>query len=70
MGKAMISFGKNAREKARQLKQIEKTAKRLQAKKADMEKILNKESRITEPKPELITTEPVSKGASVSLSYG
>ena len=53
MGNPMISFGKNTREKARRLKQIEKSAKRLQAKKqkADMGKIFNKEPGITEPKP-------------------
>ena len=53
MGKPMINFGKNAKEKARQLKQIEKTAKRLLVKKqkTDMEKILNKEPWITEPTP-------------------
>ena len=53
MGKRMISFGKNTREKARQLKQIEKTAKRLLVKKqkTDMEKILNKDLRTTEPTP-------------------
>jgi hypothetical protein len=33
MGKSMYDFGKNTKEKARQLKQIEKTAKRLAARK-------------------------------------
>jgi len=32
MGKAMYNFGKNAKEKARQLKQMEKASKRLAAK--------------------------------------
>lgn len=49
MGKPMFNFGKNAKEKARQLKQTEKTAKRLTAKKqkADM---ANKESGTAELK--------------------
>jgi len=32
MGKSMYNFGKNAKEKARQLKQMEKASKRLAAK--------------------------------------
>ncbi len=32
MGKSMYNFGKNTKEKARQLKQMEKAAKRLTAK--------------------------------------
>ena len=54
MGKPMFNFGKNAKEKARQLKQIEKTQKRLMAKKqkADMANISDKESEIDESKPE------------------
>jgi len=53
MGKPMFNFGKNAKEKARQLKQTEKSAKRLLAKKqkADMADILNKESTMVETKP-------------------
>ena len=49
MGKPMFNFGKNAKEKARQLKQTEKSAKRLLAKKqkADMAK----EPGLTEQKP-------------------
>lgn len=52
MGKPMFNFGKNAKEKARQLKQTEKSAKRLLAKKqkADMAGILNKESTMVETK--------------------
>ena len=54
MGKSMYNFGKNAKEKARQIKQIEKTAKRLAAKKqkADMANIANKESEVVCPEPE------------------
>jgi len=54
MGKPMYNFGKNAKEKARQLKQTEKTQKRLMAKKqkADMATISNEESEIAETKPE------------------
>jgi len=54
MGKPMFNFGKNAKEKARQLKQTEKTQKRLMAKKqkADMANISNEESEIVESKPE------------------
>ena len=46
MGKPMYNFGKNAKEKARQLKQTEKTAKRWAAKKQkdDMANIANKKS--------------------------
>jgi hypothetical protein len=53
MGKPMFNFGKNAKEKARQLKQTEKTAKRLAAKKqkADMANISTEESEIAESKP-------------------
>ena len=55
MGEPMYNFGKNAKEKARQLKQTEKTQKRLMAKKqrADMATISNEESAIAESKPEL-----------------
>ncbi len=51
MGKPMFNFGKNAKEKARQLKQTEKTQKRLLAKKqkADMANTSIEESAITEP---------------------
>ena len=54
MGEPMYNFGKNAKEKARQLKQTEKTQKRLMAKKqkADMANISNEESAIAESKPE------------------
>ena len=54
MGKPMYNFGKNAKEKARQLKQTEKTQKRLMAKKqkSDMANISNEESGIAESKPE------------------
>ena len=50
MGKPMFNFGKNAKEKARQLKQIEKTQKRLAAKKqkTDMANISDKETEIVE----------------------
>ena len=50
MGKPMYNFGKNAKEKARQLKQIEKTQKRLAAKKqkTDMANISDKETEIVE----------------------
>lgn len=60
MGKPMYNFGKNAKEKARQLKQIEKTQKRLMAKKqkADMANISNDESEIAEPNP----GEDIAKG--------
>jgi hypothetical protein len=53
MGKSMFNFGKNAKEKARQLKQTMKTEKRLAAKKwkADMANIPNKEAEIAEPVP-------------------
>jgi hypothetical protein len=61
MGKPMFNFGKNAKEKARQLKQTEKTQKRLAAKKqkADMANISNKESAIAEPNQEQDTTNGV-----------
>jgi hypothetical protein len=54
MGKPMFNFGKNAKEKARQLKQTEKSAKRLLAKKqkAEMASTLTIESEIAEPKRE------------------
>jgi len=54
MGKPMYNFGKNAKEKARQLKQTEKTQKRLMAKKqkADIATISNEEPEIAESKPE------------------
>ena len=47
----MYNFGKNAKEKARQLKQTEKTQKRLAAKKqkADLANISEKVSEIAEP---------------------
>jgi hypothetical protein len=53
MGKPMFNFGKNAKEKARQLKQTEKTAKRLAARKqkADMANISNEETEIVESNP-------------------
>lgn len=53
MGKSMFNFGKNAKEKARQLKQTMKTEKRLAAKKqkADRANILDTASEITEPQP-------------------
>jgi hypothetical protein len=55
MGKPMYNFGKNAKEKARQLKQTEKTAKRLAARKqkADMANISVKESEIVEPEQDI-----------------
>jgi hypothetical protein len=55
MGKSMFNFGKNAKEKARQLKQTIKTEKRLLAKKqkADMANIPDIESEITEPQPDI-----------------
>jgi hypothetical protein len=54
MGKPMYNFGKNAKEKARQLKQTEKTAKRLAARKqkADRANIAFKESDVIELKSE------------------
>jgi len=54
MGKSMYNFGKNAKEKARQLKQTEKTAKRLAAKKqkTDMVNTANQEPEAASPKPE------------------
>ena len=57
----MFNFGKNAKEKARQLKQTEKTQKRLAAKKqkADMANNLNKESEIVEPNQEQDTANGV-----------
>jgi hypothetical protein len=62
MGKPMFNFGKNAKEKARQLKQTEKTQKRLMAKKqkADMANISNEESEIVESKPEQDITKDVT----------
>jgi len=50
MGKPMFNFGKNAKEKARQLKQTEKTQKRLMARKqkADMANVAVKEAETTE----------------------
>jgi hypothetical protein len=53
MGKPMYNFGKNAKEKARQLKQTEKTAKRLAARKqkSDMANIAVKEAETIEPQP-------------------
>ena len=61
MGKPMYNFGKNAKEKARQLKQTEKTQKRLAARKqkADMANISDKESEMAEPKPE----QDIAKGS-------
>jgi hypothetical protein len=55
MGKPMYNFGKNAKEKARQLKQTEKTAKRLAARKqkADMANVSGKESEIAEPEQDI-----------------
>ena len=54
MGKSMFNFGKNTKEKARQLKQTMKTEKRLAARKqkADMANIPVTESEIVEAKPE------------------
>jgi hypothetical protein len=54
MGKPMYNFGKNAKEKARQLKQTEKTQKRLMARKqkADMANISTEESETTKSQPE------------------
>ena len=54
MGKPMFNYGKNAREKARQLKQTEKTAKRLMAKKqkSDVANITKEEPEMVEPKQE------------------
>jgi hypothetical protein len=62
MGKPMFNFGKNAKEKARQLKQTEKTQKRLMAKKqkADMANIADKESEIAESNPEQDITKDVT----------
>jgi hypothetical protein len=53
MGKSMFNFGKNAKEKARQLKQTMKAEKRLMARKqkADRANIPEKESEIAEPQP-------------------
>jgi hypothetical protein len=53
MGKSMFNFGKNAKEKARQLKQTMKAEKRLLARKqkADRANISDMESEITEPQP-------------------
>jgi hypothetical protein len=58
----MFNFGKNAKAKARQLKQTEKTQKRLMAKKqkADMANISNEESEIVESKPEQDITKDVT----------
>lgn len=55
MGKPQYNFGKNAKEKARQLKQTEKTAKRLAARKqkADMANIANKESEMAGQEPDI-----------------
>ena len=55
MGKPMYNFGKNAKEKARQLKQTEKTAKRWAAKKQkdDMASIANKKSEIAGPEQDI-----------------
>jgi len=55
MGKPMYNFGKNAKEKARQLKQTEKTQKRLAAKKqkADLTNILGKESGLAETEQDI-----------------
>lgn len=54
MGKPMFNFGKNAKEKARQLKQTAKMEKRLAVRKqkADLANIAVKESEIAETKPE------------------
>ena len=55
MGKPMYNFGKNSKEKARQLKQTEKTAMRWAAKKqkADMANIANKKSEIAGPEQDI-----------------
>lgn len=51
----MYNFGKNAKEKARQLKQTEKTQKRLAAKKqkADLTNISDRESGLAEPEQDI-----------------
>ena len=52
MGKSMYNFGKQGKEKARQLKQMDKAAKRIMAKqqKANLKTgIPNADSKITEP---------------------
>ena len=51
----MYNFGKNAKEKARQLKQTEKTAKRLAAKKqkADVANIADTESEVAGPEQDI-----------------
>ena len=55
MAKSMYNFGKQAKEKARQQKQMDKASKRIMAKqqKANIKKHTpNAESDITEPAPE------------------
>jgi hypothetical protein len=61
MGKSMFNFGKNSKEKARQLKQTMKTEKRLLAKKhkADLANSSVKESEIAEQIPERDITKDV-----------
>jgi hypothetical protein len=61
MGKSMFNFGKNAKEKARQLKQTMKTEKRLAAKKqkVDRANIPDMESEITELQPDQAITKDV-----------
>jgi len=56
MGKPLYNFGKNAKEKARQLKQTEKTAKRWAAKKQkdDMASIANKKPEIAGPEQDIV----------------
>ena len=63
MGKPMYNFGKNAKEKARQLKQTEKTQKRLAAKKqkADMANISDKESEIPDPEQDIANDAGVAR---------
>jgi hypothetical protein len=54
MGKSMYDFGKRAKEKARQQKQMDKASKRIMAKqqRADMrENTPSADSDIAEPKP-------------------
>lgn len=55
MGKPMYNFGKNAKEKARQLKQTEKTQKRLAAKKqkADLANISDNKPGLDEPEQDI-----------------
>ena len=59
MAKSMYNFGKHAREKARQQKQMEKAEKRMMAKqqKANMKTDApNEDSNTAEPEPAEVTT--------------